>query len=276
MIPVSVLIVTKNAAEGLAATLESLEDFSEILVIDSHSTDGTRLIAAAHKVPVIPYQWNGQYPKKRQWCLENVAVENEWILFLDADEIVTDALRREIADTLSDTKHAAFFLRGQPVFCGKPLKYGRWNNKIVLFRKGALRYPELPDTHTPMGEIEGHVQPFVTGTVGQLKNALLHDAADDLDAWIDRHQRYAAWQAEIDAANTNLSASERGARRIAKRFFAALPLRPVWVFMDSYVWKKGALDGSPGFHYATARAFFYWMASAKKTANANKRRETGT
>jgi len=276
MIPVSVLIVTKNAADGLEATLESLEDFGEILIVDSNSTDGTKMIAAAHKVPVISYQWNGQYPKKRQWCLENVPTENDWILFVDADEIVTDALKREITETITDTPHAAFFLRGQPVFCGKRLNHGRWNNKIVLFRKGALRYPELPDTHTAMGEIEGHVQPFVDGTVGQLKNALIHETAENLDAWIDRHQRYAAWQADIETANTNLAASERGARRLAKTIFSALPLRPVMVFIDSYVWKKGALDGSAGFHYATARAFFYWMAAAKKTANANKRRETGT
>src|SRR5688572_22658024 len=100
LIPVSVLVVVKNGAATLDATLASLNGFSEVLVIDSHSKDGTVDIAGSHKFPVLQFEWNGHYPKKRQWVLDNITFKNEWIFFVDADEVVTEELKQEIVKAI--------------------------------------------------------------------------------------------------------------------------------------------------------------------------------
>jgi hypothetical protein len=274
VIPVTVLVVVKNAASVLATTLDSLNGFSEIIIVDSSSGDGTEKIAQERNIPVIQYKWNGHYPKKRQWTLQNVPVKNDWIFFVDADEIVTDKLKQEILAAIRSDA-AAFFVHGQPVWEGQKLKFGRWNNKIVLFRKGAVRYPEFPDAHTAMGEIEGHYQPVVHGEIGQLQSPITHHCADDMNEWIARHKRYASWQAEMEIKGIDFSKTEHGARKIMKKIFTALPLRPVVVFIDSYVLKKGALDGRGGFRFATARARYYRMVATEKTARSRKASGSG-
>ncbi len=270
-IAASVIIVTKNAAHGLASCLDALSRFDEVIIVDSHSTDHTAEIAAAKNVMVIPFEWNGQYPKKRQWVLQNVPVKNEWIFFVDADEIVTEVLAQEIADIIAVPQHDAYFVLGQPVFCGERLKYGRWNNKITLFRKSVASYPEFPDAHIDaMGEIEGHYQPKISGSIGQLKKPLIHVCAETIDAWIDRHQRYATWQAEIEARGIDLAVSETGLRAVYKRAFQDSFGRAIVMFMDSYIAQQGFRDGMAGLHYAVARGWYYWLISVKKRVFLNK------
>lgn len=160
---------------------------------------------------------------------------------------------------------------GQPVFCGRLLEHGRWNNKLVLARKSHIRFPDIQDAHlAAMGEIEGHYQPMVKGSTGQMKHSVTHDCAENLDAWIDRHQRYAEWQAEIERSNINLAKGGKGWRRLLKQQFQRHPFRPMLAFVDSYILCMGFRDGKAGLHYAMARAMFYWMISAKKCAAANK------
>lgn len=111
-IPVSVIIVTKNAASTLAACLAAVQDFDEIIVVDSASSDQTVAIAADYDATIVDFSWNGEYPKKRQWCLNNVSTRHEWIFFVDADEIVSPELCREIFWNLPSTPHRAFYVRG--------------------------------------------------------------------------------------------------------------------------------------------------------------------
>jgi glycosyltransferase involved in cell wall biosynthesis len=273
-IPVSVIIVTKNAAGTIGKTLEALQDFDEVILVDSSSDDGTKEIALNKDVQVIDYKWNGQYPKKRQFVLENIATRHEWIFFVDGDEIVTGELVEEIRKELQLPKHDAYFVKGQPVFCGKSLQHGRWNNKIVLFKKSAVYYPEFPDLDIAgMGEIEGHYQPKINGTVGQLVAPLIHDCAETLDLWLHRHQRYATWQAEVEFRGIDLAVTETGWRAQAKRAFQDSFGRPVVMFLDSYFLNQGFRDGMAGLHYAVARGWYYWLISAKKTVLADKARE---
>lgn len=265
-VPLSVIVVTKNPGIILDECLAALKDFAEIIVVDSHSTDDTATLTAKHGAQYVSYTWNGQYPKKRQYCLESIPVAHEWIFFVDADEIVTPVMAAEIATTIKHTKHNAFFVQGKPVFDGCILNHGRRNNKIVLFRRNHLCYPEYPDTQTPMGEIEGHYQPIVNGSVGQLKMPLLHRCAESMDTWMERHSRYAQWQAEMETNGADFSASETGARKWMKKIFAFYPLRPAMAFIDSYILKCGFLDGCAGYKYASARAWYYARINALRNA----------
>lgn len=272
-IPVSVIIVTKNAGGTIAVTLDALQNFSEVIVVDSNSTDNTKTIVQDKNISVIDFTWNGQYPKKRQWVLENIQTKFEWVFFVDGDEIVTPELANEIQKMVDTPKHDAYFVYGQPVFCGYTLKHGRWNNKIVLFKKSVLSYPEFPDLEVEgMGEIEGHYQPKVLGSVGQLTMPMVHDCAETLDAWIDRHQRYAIWQAEMEYRGINLAVTETGTRALTKRAFQDSFGRAIVTFLDSYILQQGFRDGMPGLHYAVARGWYYWLISARKFGLADKQK----
>jgi glycosyltransferase involved in cell wall biosynthesis len=270
-IQASVIIVTKNAGATIAATLDSLRDFNEVIVVDSFSDDETKSVALAKNIPVIDFAWNGQYPKKRQWVLENVPVKNDWIFFVDGDETITPELAQEIQKELQQPKNDAYFVRGQPMFSGQALKHGRWNNKIVLFKKSVVSYPVMPDLDIAgMGEIEGHYQPKITGTIGQIYAPLVHDCAENLDVWIDRHQRYATWQAEVEFRGIDLAVTETGWRAQVKRAFQDSFGRPIVMFLDSYILQQGILDGRAGLDYAVARGWYYWLISAKKAVLAGK------
>ena len=101
MIPVSVVVMTRNEAQNIGPCLEALSRFDQVFVVDSGSGDGTAEIAAGLGATVVPFQWNGAYPKKKQWCLENLPFRHVWVLYCDADERITPQLGDEIALLMS-------------------------------------------------------------------------------------------------------------------------------------------------------------------------------
>ena len=84
-IPVTVIVSVKNEELNLPTCLEKLKDFSEVIVVDSMSTDKTPEIVKEFRFQLVNFKWNGKFPKKRNWTLENVNIKNDWVLFLDAD-----------------------------------------------------------------------------------------------------------------------------------------------------------------------------------------------
>lgn len=271
-IPVSVVVVTRNEAANIDACLAALGRFAEIVVVDSESADGTAARAAALGARVVSYRWDGRYPKKRQWCLETLALASDWVFFVDADERVTPALVEEIAAlfaTGSDTGPAAagYYVDGQPVFLGRRLRFGHRNRKLCLFDRRRTRFPVFPDLDIPaMGEIEGHYQPVVAGPLGRLRALLLHADDKPLAAWFERHNRYSDWEAAVlsDQRWRLRLVGEPPVRAWIKRLFLRLPLKPLAVFVRDYVLCLGVLDGGPGLHAALARAFYYWQIEVKR------------
>ena len=85
-IPVSVIVMTKNEEANIRACLAPMARFAEIFVVDSNSVDGTAAIATEMGARVVRFTWNGRYPKKKQWCLENLPFGYDWVLYVDADE----------------------------------------------------------------------------------------------------------------------------------------------------------------------------------------------
>lgn len=271
-IPVSVIVVTRNEASRIAGCLSALSDFSEIIVVDSGSTDDTKTIAAAHGAHVVDFKWNGRYPKKRQWCLDNLTLRHEWVFFVDADEIVTPELSAEIAAL--DFKVAGYFVRGCYVMGGRVLRHGLANNKLALIDRRRMEFPVVNDLDIPgMGEIEGHYQPVLKSRGGgfefkQLRQPLLHDAYDDEAAWDARHERYARWEALMNARRAWPQEVSR-MRRFLKRVFRALPFRAEAAFVHSYFLKAGFLDARSGFFLARSRWRYYRMISNASKAMAH-------
>lgn len=255
-IPVSVIIVTKNEERRIGPCLRALQRFDELIVADSCSRDQTQGIARAQGAAVYNFVWNGRYPKKRQWCLDNIRTRHNYIFFVDADENVTPDLCDEIAAL--DFKAAGYFVSGQYIYRGRPLRFGLRNNKLALFHKGRFVFPVVDDLDIAgMGEIEGHYQPllkpqYAAETIGRLRRPLLHDACDDAAAWTERHERYALWEAEV-----NRRGAWPGDPRLMKRLFKALPVKAELAFAHSYILKLGMLDGERGLDFALSRYRYY-------------------
>ncbi len=186
-VSLSILIPTRNEAKNLSHCLSVLKDWaSEIVIVDSHSTDDTLKIAQSFGVKVLQFQYEGGWPKKRQWALDTYNFSNEWILLLDADEILLDPIKREIEKAILSEQYDGYWLRFQLFFLGKQLKHGGFDLwKLFLFRKGKGRYEKRLNTQdTRMSDIEIHEHVVVGGTVGKLKNPIRHENFNSLFRYI--------------------------------------------------------------------------------------------
>jgi glycosyltransferase involved in cell wall biosynthesis len=267
LIPVSVLVVTRNEALCIGVCLAALRGFSEVIVIDSASADSTKERAAAHGAKIVDFVWNGAYPKKRQWCLDNLELAHDWVLFVDADEIITAENMIEIAKLFEKGAPACcgYFLSGQYVSGGRVLRHGLRNGKLALFNRRQLAFPVVNDLGLPLGEIEGHYQParkkaFRNARIGHLNAPLLHYADCKGEKWQARHRKYAAWEAGMNRRSA-WPADPVPARESLKRLFRAAPLRPQIAFAHSYFLKLGLLDGRAGYDFARSRAEYYRMVA---------------
>ena len=272
-IPVSVIIVTKNEESRIERCLAALSDFDEVVVVDSNSDDKTLELACSQGARVENFIWNGHYPKKRQWCLDNLKLEYDWVFFVDADEIVTTEMVQEIAALFEAEPpcEAGFFVASKYVWMGKILQHGLRNQKLVLFDRRCFEFPVVDDLDVlGMGEIEGHYQPVLRATyaaeeIGALRGFMHHYACDVRDEWVEKHKSYAVWEVGMNAKSAWVQ-DPKDSREFIKRVFRNMPFRDVAAFLHSYVLKAGFLDGFAGLNFALSRAWYYkTISSALKT-----------
>lgn len=267
-ISATALILTKNEEAGIAQCIRGLQDFDEVIVVDSQSNDKTVEMSKNLGVQVVPFVWNGNYPKKKQWMLSNIKTKHSWVLYVDADESPTDALLHEIKNLdLGDrTPEAAFDIPLEYVFAGKTLKFGHKVVKRALVHKGRVFFPEVHDLDAPgIGEVEGHYQPKPIepgGRIGTLNNKLRHDDKDPVRTWFDRHNRYSDWEAYL-RIHSSVRKQVANARSTQGKLFDAVPCKPLVFFLYSYVMRQGFRDGRAGFDYAFALACYYWQIGLK-------------
>ncbi len=258
-IPVSVIITTLNEEKNMPRCLASLERFDEIIVVDSNSKDATADIAKSFGVSFVNFTWNEQYPKKRQWCLDHLSLKHERVFFVDADEEVTPALCNEISSL--DWAAAGYFVKGAYVMNGKVLRFGLKNKKLCLFDRRKIEFPVIDDLDIEgMGEIEGHYQPVLKknmkGTIGVLKNPVLHHALQDQKRYVEKHAGYAVWERTMRARQAYPSENVF-TRRAMKTMFSKLPFKPLAAFAHSYIACMGFLMGREGFLFAKKRYDYY-------------------
>ena len=194
----TVLLPVLNEETNLPAALASVAWADQVIVVDSGSTDRTAAIAAAAGAAVVQFRYGGSGPKKKAWALANAPIRNEWVLVLDADERVTDALRAEIERAIANGGRDGYYIDREFMFMGRSLRCFRPNWNMRLFRHRLARMEDLQMQDLPgTGDNEIHEHVEVAGTTGFLRAALLHDDDRGLTAWLDRHNRYATWEAHI-------------------------------------------------------------------------------
>ena len=117
--PVSVIVPVKNEAENLKRCLPALDWADEVFIVDSQSTDETEQVAAASGARVVQFHFNGSYPKKKNWALDHLPLRNEWVLIVDADEVVVPDLAAEITRRIS-TNEADGYLPELSLLLSRP------------------------------------------------------------------------------------------------------------------------------------------------------------
>ncbi len=140
---VSVIVPVKNEEDNLRRCLPALAWADEVFVVDSQSSDETADIAAEHGATVVQFRFNGTFPKKKNWALENLPLRNEWVLIVDADEVVPEELAEEIARRTEADEADGFYLNMKYYFLGRRIKHcgyaEAWNLRLFKHRAGPLR-----------------------------------------------------------------------------------------------------------------------------------------
>ncbi|MBI2317715.1 MAG: glycosyltransferase family 2 protein [Betaproteobacteria bacterium] len=221
--PLSAVIITRNAAAQLEPCLASVGFADEIVVVDSASTDGTQEIARRHGARVIDRDWRGFGPQK-QFAVE--AAAHDWVLCVDADERVNEALRSSIAAELARPRARAYALLRRNRFLGRWLRHGEgYPDWVVrLFDRRAARWSDDPV----------HEKVVSNAPAARLAGELLHESADTLEHYLEKQNRYTTLQAERLRAE---------GRRAGAWHLVVSPLARFFKF---YFLRLGFLDGVPG------------------------------
>ena len=273
-LPVSVIIAAKNEARNLPACLESLRNFGEVLVVDSQSTDATVAIARSFSADVTQFYYRGGWPKKRQWALDNLPLRHDWVLLLDADEAVTPELVREIRDALRDPDANGYYVGLEMFFLGRRLRHcGATFYKLSLFRRAVGRFEcRTADQDDSMCDMEVHEHVVVKGEVRRLQHKLLHRNVDSLARYIQKHNEYSNWEAQVWSGGTEirevvlqpaLFGSQAQRRRWLKKNFLRWPGSPILLFLYRFLFRAGFLDGVPGLIYCVFQAIQLFHVKAK-------------
>lgn len=280
---ITTIIPVKNEAVNLKRALDLVCQLGPVIVVDSNSTDNTVEVSEAHGATVLPFNWNGKFPKKRNWTLRNYDFKTEWALFLDADEFISEAFIKEVRYRLISTKHVGFWLNYENYFMGKKLRGGDPFRKLSLFRVGAGEYERIEENNWSHLDMEVHEHPVLAGTIGEIQCPIEHNDFRGLKHYIAKHNEYSSWEASrylrihehraltnsIFAGHSELplknesegknltDRQKKKYQNLAKWWFA-----PAY-FLMSFIFKRGFLDGATGFHFALMKAIYFYQIRLK-------------
>jgi glycosyltransferase involved in cell wall biosynthesis len=250
----SVIIITKNEADNIQACLDSVSFADQWIIVDSGSTDGTVGIARAAGATVIETtDWPGFGTQKNR-ALD--AATGEWVLSLDADERIPEALRDEILAAITTSPHAAYAVPRLSSFCGNFIRHAGWYPDFIvrLFRRDAGRFSD---------DLVHESVILKQKTAARLKTAIVHYSYPDDDAYLRKLGQYSSL-----GARQAFAAGKRSSLRKAI-------LHSVSAFLRSYLFKRGFLDGRAGLMVAisTAESTYhkYFKLMLLSEAEASKR-----
>jgi glycosyltransferase involved in cell wall biosynthesis len=237
----SCIIITRNESKNIRRCLESVSWTDEIVVVDSFSQDDTKKIASEFTGRIFDLKWGGFGPAK-DYAVKQAT--GDWILSVDADELVPENLREEIQKIVqSGDSLDGYFIPRRSYFLGRWMRHGGWYPDFVLrlFKK------DKGDFTSRLV----HEEVIVQGRTGRLKNDLLHYTDPDYERYLEKLNRYTTIDAQQRYLEGNTGSSVN------------LLIRPVAVFFKTYFLKRGFLDGLPGLILAVSSAFHVFAKYVK-------------
>ncbi len=243
----SAIVIARNEEAAIGACLDSLAWCHEIIVVDSGSEDLTRELAAARGARVIDHDWEG-YGRQKNFAVRQAA--NDWVLCIDADEVVGPTLRASIEKALTDPAFRAFEMARCNRFMGAWLRHGEGYPDWILrlFDRRTARWSDDPV----------HEKVVTAERIGRLDGDLLHESAETLHSYLEKQNRYTTLQAELLCRN--------GVR--PSRF--KLVFSPLVRFLKFYLLRRGFLDGVPGLVHILIGCNNTLMKNAKLIALSNR------
>jgi glycosyltransferase involved in cell wall biosynthesis len=273
-VPVSVIVPVKNEGHQLARCLAAVRWAGEILVIDSSSTDDTIAVAEQYGARVVQFRKNGPWPKKKNWALDNVPFRHEWVLLLDADEVLPAGAEAEIGRLILREPSAVrgYWINRRFFFMGRWLKhsyYPNWNLRLFQHRFG--RFEQLTSQETHSGDVEVHEHVVIDGATARMETELDHYAFPTIAAFVEKHNRYSNWEAHVTLEGASRDGHRpQSPRARLKAWTRRLPFRPLLRFMYLYIWQGGFLDGREGYYFARLHGLYEFL-SVSKTFELRKR-----
>jgi glycosyltransferase involved in cell wall biosynthesis len=246
---ISAIIITENEEKNLQRCIESLKFVEEIIIIDDKSKDKTLEIAEKYKAKIYSRNLNGDFSSQRNFGLEKA--KGDWILFIDADEVITPNLRNEIIQVTADplNKNNGYFIQRKDILWGKQLNYGEW---------GKTRLLRLARSKKGKWKRRVHEYWDIKGSVSALHYPLLHNSHENLREFISHINYFSTLHAKA-----NLEEKKRST--IFKIIFW-----PIFKFIKNWIILLGFLDGSRGFIVALLMSVHSFLSWSKLWLNQNK------
>ena len=239
MIKVSVYIICKNEEKHIKRVLESVKEFTEIIIVDSGSIDNTLEIAKNYTDNIYHQEWMG-FAKQKEYARS--LCSNEWVLNLDADEELTIELKNEIISTINENKVDGLNIKISSLYLGKfNSEKSKFNRRIRFFRKDLGYYPDKLV----------HESIIVNGKIKKAKGFIYDYGTIDLKTHLDKINAYSSLRAE-----------EKFEKNKKSSLFKLLFVFPL-AFFKSYIIKRSFLNGTRGFIAAMNNSFYAYLKEAK-------------
>ena len=293
----TIVIPVKNEEKNLPACLENVRDFKHVVLVDSGSTDKTREIFKGIRDQgsgirdgweIVDFKWDGKFPKKRNWVLRNYQFKTPWALFLDADERVTEAWKKEAEEVLSaprgegasgtvgTDRYDVIKCSYDNWFMGRMLRHGDLMQKTAMVRVGAAEYEKIDEDNWSSldMEIHEHLQSKVSGLKfqvsgqegekvssreGEIRARMEHHDKRSFESHVAKHREYAKW--EVNRYRQLMAHPERWdaltpRQKVKYRNLTKWWLAPAY-FAVCYIRKLGFLDGYAGLRFALFKAWYF-------------------
>lgn len=253
---IDVMIITYNESLNLPHCLKALQRWTnKIFVIDSGSTDGTQDIARSYGADIVHHDWPG-YAQQKNWGLDNLPFESDWILIVDADEVITDEVRERLVEIASkpadEVPENGFYINRLTYFMDKPIWYcgyfPSWN--LRFFKRGKGYYESR--------EVHEHV--IIDNPVGYIREPMIHHDRRGLEHYVAKHNRYSTLEArtiflEMTSPNAsdreaNVTPDTRRRRWLKRHIMPHAPFPGMWRFIYLYILRLGILDGRAGLEFS--------------------------
>ncbi len=263
----TIALPVRNEERNLPGCLAAIGNnlAGRIVIIDSGSTDRTLEIAKEFGAEVVNFEWDGKFPKKRNWFLRNHPVTTKWVLFLDADEYLTEDFKNELRKAIVDEERVGYWLSYTIYFLGKKLKGGYPLRKLALFKVGAGEYEKIDEDQWSKLDMEVHEHPVLEGKVGVIKSKIDHHDFRGVSHYVTKHNEYASWEAGRflkTSGDPNISSKWTWKQRLKYRLMRSVFIGPVY-FIGSFFLLGGFRDGARGWAFAVLKMSYFTQVYCK-------------
>ena len=278
IIPVTVVCPIYNERQNIEKFLIHTRNFERVIFVDSGSNDGS--LEKIHKAgrEVYHFEYKNGGAKKRQFALDNLVDPDDWVLLLDADEEVTLDLQKEIVDIVNQISNSTKVFTCKKIFhfMGKRFKFGGFSFRAIIFFKPCnARFEKLSGVQFDSLPMEVHERIVTDQEILPLKNGLLHNDYNGLSHYINKHNHYSDWEAQVrlryllgniqqsNAINSNLFGNTQERRRFLKLLTNRFSFEPLIWFFYHYIFLLGFLEGRRGLIAALIRMQYIQNVKAK-------------